>query len=90
MIATTNYHTYFENALAAGRKANLTPALVNSVLEDLAIAAVEQTGLLLAENQRDLDRMNSSDPKFDRLKLTPERIKGIADDISAVAKLKVL
>lgn len=88
MIATTNYINYFENAVIAGRKTNLGPAAINNILEDIAAVAIEQTQYLLQENQKDLDRMDPSDPKYDRLKLTAERINVIANDILAVAKLE--
>ena len=45
------------------------------------------TDFILAENRKDLDRMDISNPKYDRLKLTADRLKGIADDIRKVAKL---
>src|ERR1700759_209658 len=88
MLTTLNYNTYFENALVAGRKLNLAPAQIDRILEDVAGAAVKQTAFLLAENQKDLDRMASTDPKYDRLKLTESRIQDIANDIRAVAKLE--
>ncbi|HCY41704.1 MAG TPA: glutamate-5-semialdehyde dehydrogenase, partial [Prolixibacteraceae bacterium] len=37
--------------------------------------------------KKDLERMDVADPKYDRLKLTKERIDGIASDIENVAKL---
>lgn len=83
-----SYNIYFENALIAGRKLNLSPAQINTVLEDVADAAVAQTALLLKENQKDLDRMDPADPKYDRLKLTESRIQDIANDIRAVAGLE--
>ena len=43
--------------------------------------------LSLTENRKDLNRMDTSNPKYDRLMLTPERLKGIATDIRKVAKL---
>ena len=43
---------------------------------------------ILTENQKDLDRMNLQDPKFDRLKLTKDRIESIASDIENVANLQ--
>jgi len=43
---------------------------------------------LLAANQKDLDRMDPEDPKYDRLQLNPERIEGMASDIRNVASLK--
>ena len=44
-------------------------------------AAEERTDFILAENRKDLNRMDTSNPKYDRLMLTPERLKGIATDI---------
>jgi len=88
MIDTADYTAYFENARLAGRKMNLSAEVINSVLEDVAEAAVADTKELLLENQKDLDRMDRSDPKYDRLKLTSERIKAIANDIKDVARLE--
>lgn len=78
----------FENTRKASRTlVLLEPAKVNALLLDLAEAAVAQTSLLLAENQKDLDRMDPMDPKYDRLKLTAARILDIATDIRNVAGL---
>lgn len=53
----------------------------------MADAAVANTDRILAENQKDLDRMDPSDARYDRLMLTAERIAGIAADIRNVASL---
>ncbi|MEN0055054.1 MAG: glutamate-5-semialdehyde dehydrogenase [Mucilaginibacter sp.] len=82
-----NYDTYFQSAIAAGRKPILAPALINQVLLDVADAAIAQIDYLLTENQKDLDRMDPTDPKYDRLKLTAERIESIAADMVNVANL---
>ena len=82
-----NYATYFENAKAAGGKI-IAPAVVNQVLTDLAAAAIAQTEYLLKENQKDLDRMDRKDPKYDRLALTADRIADIAKEIKNVASLE--
>jgi glutamate-5-semialdehyde dehydrogenase len=82
-----NYDIYFQNALVAGRKPTLAPALINQVLQDVAAEAITQTDHLLAENQKDLDRMDPADPKYDRLKLTAARIEAIAGDMVNVAHL---
>ncbi len=67
---------------------NMLPVeTINKVLQLIADAAEAQTPTLLAENQKDLDLMDPTDPKYDRLKLTEARIKGIADDIRNVATL---
>jgi len=74
--------------LKASRKLNLVSVeKINAVLEDIASAAIENTAFILQENAKDLSRMDPADPKYDRLMLTAERIKGIASDISNVASL---
>lgn len=60
---------------------------INQILLAVADAAEERTDFILAENRKDLNRMDASNPKYDRLMLTPERLKGIATDIRKVAKL---
>lgn len=82
-----DYATYFDNAKAASGK-SLTPAVINQVLTDLAGAAIAQTEYLLKENQKDLDRMDRKDPKYDRLALTADRIADIAKEIKNVASLE--
>ncbi len=75
--------------LQASRKLNLVEdSLIEQVLRELARQARKDTNFILEENQKDLDRMNPSDPKFDRLKLTKERIEGIAGDMENVANLE--
>ncbi|MDX9881987.1 MAG: glutamate-5-semialdehyde dehydrogenase [Prolixibacteraceae bacterium] len=77
-----------ELVLQASRKLNLVPVeKINRILEDLATAAVENAEFILQENLKDLVRMDVNDPKYDRLKLTRERIEGIAADIRNVAGL---
>jgi len=61
---------------------------IKTVLFELANQARANSEFILMENQKDLDRMDSTDPKFDRLKLTEERIKYIASDIENVAELE--
>jgi len=53
----------------------------------VAAAAIENTAFIMQENEKDLSRMDPTDPKYDRLMLTSDRIKGIASDISNVASL---
>ncbi|MDO3625226.1 glutamate-5-semialdehyde dehydrogenase [Mucilaginibacter sp. BT774] len=82
------YKQYFEDALLAGRDiVSVSPETIVAVLNNLAEAAVAQTTLLLQENQKDLDRMDINDPKYDRLKLTESRIQDIAKDMVNVANL---
>ncbi|WP_266205336.1 glutamate-5-semialdehyde dehydrogenase [Pontibacter kalidii] len=78
----------FKNVKQASRMLNLLPEnKIKNILEDLAAKAEEATESILAANQQDLGRMNPSDPKYDRLKLTGERIQSIAADIRNVAGL---
>lgn len=89
MIDTMNYSAYFENAVIAGRNiAGLDADVINQVLLAVAEMAIEQTDFLLTENQKDLDRMDTADPKYDRLKLSAERIENIASEIRNVAALE--
>jgi len=74
--------------LKASRKLNLVSVeKINQVLMDVAAAAIENTAFIMQENEKDLSRMDPTDPKYDRLMLTSDRIKGIASDISNVASL---
>ena len=62
-------------------------AKVREVLLAVADEAEKQTDYILSENQKDLDKMDKSNPMYDRLMLTKERIAGIASDIRNVAGL---
>lgn len=61
---------------------------INKVLCDLADTAVAKTAYILEANHKDLVRMDPTDPRYDRLQLTRERIDGIAADIRNVARLE--
>ncbi len=77
-----------ENAVAASRSLNLVSVeQINAVLIDLAAVAVTNIDNLLEANAQDLAVMDNSNPMYDRLLLTPERIQGIAADIRNVATL---
>ena len=83
-----NFREQFENTLIASRELNLlSVAKINEVLNKIADATEKSAGFILRENQKDLLRMDNSDPKYDRLKLTADYIKSIADDIRNVASL---
>lgn len=78
----------FEQVQAAGRElAMLDDDRINDILLSVADEAVAQTDYILAENAKDLARMDENDPKYDRLKLTADRIEGIAADMRKVAQL---
>ena len=78
----------FEKVQEASRSLNLlSESKINQVLVDLADKAIGNAPIILEANQKDLERMDPNDPKYDRLKLTRERIEGIAADVRNVAKL---
>lgn len=60
---------------------------ISEVLCAVADEAVAQADAILDANKQDLDRMDPANPKYDRLKLTLERILGIAADMRNVAHL---
>ncbi len=77
-----------EAARAASRKLNLIDEKSrNLLLLALADEAEREIPTILAENQRDLERMEPSNPKYDRLMLTAERVSDIAADMRRVAQL---
>ncbi|MEF8805089.1 MULTISPECIES: glutamate-5-semialdehyde dehydrogenase [Bacteroides] len=85
---TTNLNETFAAVQAASRElALLSDDIINQILNAVADAAVAETPFILAENEKDLTRMDKNDPKYDRLKLTEERLKGIAADTRNVATL---
>lgn len=65
----------------------LSDETISEVLREVASGLREATDAILAANAKDLARMSPDNPKYDRLKLTPERIAGIASDMENVASL---
>ena len=65
----------------------ISDSQVSDVLRDVAKGLRAATDDIIAANALDLSRMNPENPKYDRLKLTPERIDGIASDMENVAGL---
>ena len=64
-----------------------TEEQINQVLLMLADATENNAAQILAANADDLCRMDIANPKYDRLKLTEERLHGIAEGIRHVALL---
>lgn len=60
---------------------------INKILLSVADAITAHTDDILLANQSDLSRMEPSNPLYDRLKLTPERLSAIAGDMRNVASL---
>lgn len=83
-----NTLSWKEQSLAASRSLNLiNDETINQVLISLADEAIAQTEMILVENTKDLATMDTSNPMFDRLLLSKERMEGIATDIRNVASL---
>ena len=81
-----------EKQLTDARRASrqllsLNDDTIKNILLETADALVAATDKILAANALDLSRMDPANPKYDRLKLTPERIAGIAGDMRNVATL---
>ena len=82
------YEILFENTQKAGKVLLTLPdKTINEILHSVGKNILNKKNEILSENQKDLDRMNSSDPKYDRLKLTAERIEGIVADLENVTHL---
>jgi glutamate-5-semialdehyde dehydrogenase len=78
----------FQSALVSSRKLNnLDTDTINRLLIHLADKTEENISVIMAENEKDLALMDKKDPKYDRLQLTPSRIRNIASDIRNVAGL---
>ena len=78
----------FEAAKIAGRNLLLLKEeQINYLLEAIAKETEAKTHYILSENLKDLQRMDKDNPKYDRIKLTEERIMGIVSDIRNVISL---
>ncbi len=78
----------FRRVKAASRQlALLSDEKRNGVLRAVADAIVADTPSLLEANASDLSHMDSANPLYDRLQLTPPRLADIAADMRHVAQL---
>ncbi|MDR2233295.1 MAG: glutamate-5-semialdehyde dehydrogenase [Tannerella sp.] len=66
---------------------NMDDRQIAKILNDTADRLLAEKDNVLKANREDLARMDTADPKYDRLKLTSERIDGIAGDMKQVALL---
>lgn len=57
------------------------------ILERIARLLRSNSGEIQQQNQLDLARMDVDDPKYDRLKLTSDRIEGLAQSVEDISKL---
>jgi len=78
----------FEAAKRASRQIPLLSDRERSaILEKVSNRIIDSIPYLLQENARDLERMEQSNPLYDRLQLTESRLKGIAEDMLSVSRL---
>ncbi len=78
----------FERVKAASRQlALLSDERKNALLMAVADAIGQHQPALLAANAEDLSHMERSNPLYDRLQLTPQRLEAIAGDMRHVATL---
>lgn len=84
-----DYHqNTFQLVMEAGKSLNLLEEKeINAILEAIAKETESKMYYILAENQKDLQRMDTSNPKYDRLLLNEQRIMDIVKDIRNVASL---
>jgi len=83
------YRDYFENVkLAARSLASIDAEQTRAVLKTLSKALLVESDNILDANARDLSQMPSEDPRYDRLKLTPDRLEGMGRDLISVSDLE--
>ncbi len=80
-------NTFISIQRASRKLVLLSNERINEILNAIADEISNEMDFLLSENKKDLDRMDLLNPKYDRLKLTKERLNNIAEDIRNVATL---
>ncbi len=93
IIDTPTYlRTLLEQARSAAPELSRLPASVkNEALTAMAEGLEEATDALLEENAKDLeafDASNGREAMADRLRLTPERVREMADGLRQIARLR--
>jgi len=66
----------------------LTLPQKKQLLQAISALLVSHQDDIIDENKKDLDRMDPYDAKYDRLKLTDERVQALADSVLDVANLE--
>lgn len=83
-----NVKELLQQAAGAARQLITLPdQTVADILKDTAQTLRDQMDDILVANRQDLERMDPANPKYDRLKLTEERLLGIAGDMDNVSTL---
>lgn len=85
----TSLEKILVNASAARRSLNVIGTkTIDLILERLSEEAVNRMEFILEENSRDLAMMDKSNPLYDRLMLTEERLWSISNDIMKVSEME--
>ncbi|GHB50280.1 glutamate-5-semialdehyde dehydrogenase [Mongoliitalea lutea] len=83
-----NFDFLFQETQIASRAlASLSTVQVQNVLDELIHQLQENIPAILSANAEDLAKMDSSDPRYDRLLLSEARIAGIMEEIQQVKAL---
>lgn len=78
----------FKSAIAAQRVlAQISQDRIDVTIREVARVAVERSEEIIAANAKDLEKMQCSNPMYDRLLLNRERIDAIAADMVNIASL---
>lgn len=72
---------------ASKQIAQLTDSKRNEILKEVADTIIQKQEWLLEANSKDLDKMDKSNPLYDRLQLTTKRLEDIAADMRNVSTL---
>ena len=87
-MMTMNCTPIFKRVVNASKElSGISADTINKILCNVADEALKNTDYIISENKKDLAKMDISDPRYDRLELTADRIKAIAADIKKVAEL---
>jgi gamma-glutamyl phosphate reductase len=80
-------HLFLKAKEASLKLALLSDEERNEILSAVGKNVLLRKNFILKENRKDLDRMDPGDPKYDRLKLTSDRIDGMLSDLNNVTTL---
>ncbi|AFL85937.1 glutamate-5-semialdehyde dehydrogenase [Belliella baltica DSM 15883] len=85
----TDLQKQFYTVQKSAKKLNqLSEQQIKGTLDSLVELTLEHIDTIIEANQKDLAKLHVNDPKYDRLKLTKERIQGIIEEIKQVKSLE--
>lgn len=83
-----DYKQKFSDVAEAARTMNaISEKKINEVLNSLADEIESKMYYIISENEKDAQRMDPSNPKYDRLLLDEKRLRSMASDLRNVASL---